>query len=81
MGSLTKRPKVPTAPQPVVIAPSVQAPVDTGLSEDDERAQVRQESLLRRSRGRLGTVFTGFQGLLSEVSTADTTARKTLLGE
>lgn len=81
MGSLTKRPKAPSVPTTTVITPSVQTPVDKGPSEDQIRAEVREESLLRRSRGRLGTVFTGFQGLLSEVDTPNTAARKTLLGE
>ena len=41
-------------------------------------SEERKESLLRRTRGRLGTIFTGFKGFLSE---GEQSTRKTLLGE
>lgn len=90
MGSLTKRPKTPTAQSFIRPATPVTTPsfIATNTSESSEaseadiRNEVRQESLLRRSRGRLGTVFTGFRGLLSEVNNSEAgSARKTLLGE
>ncbi|PJB71426.1 MAG: hypothetical protein CO093_05115 [Alphaproteobacteria bacterium CG_4_9_14_3_um_filter_47_13] len=50
-------------------------------SAGNEEAQrlAREDNLLRRSRGRLGTVLTGFSGLLSQTVTSQN--RKTLLGE
>ncbi len=110
MGSLTSRPNIPQAQQPVVVtvpaaapAPATQnaataspaastaAPVkaneetpaadtasDTPVSEAAQR-EAREQSLLRRSRGRFGTVLTGFTGLLSQ--TSGQSGRKTLLGE
>ena len=87
MGSLTKKPKTPPVqqfinPAPVVSSTPVTEPSEPSPSEEDIRNEVRQESLLRRSRGRLGTVFTGFRGLLSEIDSSDqSSSRKTLLGE
>lgn len=91
MGSLTGT--VPTnIPTPQL---SVQAESKTGqdtatqntsAEENDTRisaAQLRQENLLQRSRGRFGTILTGFRGLLdtSDNANASRTPRKTLLGE
>lgn len=47
----------------------------SALSESENR----QETLLRRNRGRLGTVLTGLSGVLSPVSSQG--RKKTLLGE
>lgn len=84
MGSLTKRPKIPKQVPPVKTV-YVSAPTEaeataneTETSEAQASSEARTESLLRRTRGRLGTVFTGFKGLLSE---GEQSARKTLLGE
>jgi len=51
---------------------------DAPVSEEVQQAEQREGNLLRRSRGRFGTVLTGFRGLLSSASAAP---RKTLLGE
>ena len=86
MGSLTKRPTIPKQVQPAtsiqyVAAPTVDTTTDSVPTESESSSEARKESLLRRTRGRLGTVFTGFRGLLSEASPAENTGRKTLLGE
>lgn len=51
---------------------------DAGLS-DSEASTIRAENLVRRSRGRTGTVKTSFGGLLS--TNKITPSRKSLLGE
>ena len=103
MGSLTSRPSIPQAQQPVIVTVPQSAPVTaspvtqtpkTGAAEEtgaetvntppestsSEEAQrlAREDNLLRRSRGRLGTVLTGFNGLLEKAAAP---VRKTLLGE
>jgi len=85
MGSITSKPKAPTVitvpAAPVVTTPTVTTTEPTNTQTDEEvRAEGRQNSLLRRSRGRLGTIATSFRGLL--VNDNDTTTQaKTLLGE
>lgn len=91
--SVTPRPCEPSdillilAPsvQPYVPKVSYSSPAPTSAVETPQpktegqvAAESRTESLLRRSRGQLGTVLTGFKGFLD---TVQTTARKTLLGE
>lgn len=87
MGSLTSRPKLPSVQQPMVISvptsmPAPAMPMPSEAQEDgaanDNPAKQRATSLLNRDRGRLGTIMTGFRGLLSPNSG---TGRKTLLGE
>lgn len=81
MAGLTKRPKIPKQPTQVVqyVPTPTPEPVETEeVSAEELNEEIREESLLRRSRGRLGTIFTGFRGLLSE---ANETPRKSLLGE
>lgn len=79
MGSLGSRPSPPPPPPPVPSpsAPSTPPP-DPGPTPEEAAAQQRRESLLRRSRGRFGTVLTGFRGLLDLAGSGQ---RKTLLGE
>ena len=85
MGSLSGRSTAPTQPVQQVIyvpTPSYSLPEtpsgDTDINED-ETLQQRAENILKRSRSRLGTVLTGFKGVLSQ---GDLVApRKTLLGE
>jgi len=86
MAGLTKRPKIPKQPTQIVkyvsasssdVTNTQESASDTSSTEDTSK-DVREESLLRRSRGRLGTIFTGFRGLLGE---AKDTPRKSLLGE
>jgi hypothetical protein len=93
MGSITSAPKAPasTASQIVYYTPApstnissvdtstAQTDTDTGLTPAQE-SERRAASLLRRERGRLGTVLTGFRGLLG-LSNDNGGARKTLLGE
>lgn len=87
MGSLSSRPSVPStptviAPQPVVPITPVVTTASTGTEDNNEtdRARARTDNLLRRNRSRLGTIRTGFRGLLgASVDAGD--QRKTLLGE
>lgn len=89
MGSLTSRPKsvVTSTPQVVyvpasqpdptpVIEPSTPSAADT--AEQDAQEQ-REDNLLRRDRGRGGTIQTGFRGVLSAVQGVG--QKKTLLGQ
>ncbi len=83
MGSINSRPKAPPvqqytppvyqAPQPVEITPVA--------TEEEVATEARTESLLRRSRGRFGTILTSFRGFLNAKEGSETSSRKTLLGE
>lgn len=82
MGNVKNAPKAPApqivyVPQPVYNTP---VPSEGGTTTDTSEAvaQQRQQSLLSRSRSRLGTILTGFRGVLSPVGEDQ---RKTLLGE
>lgn len=94
MGSLASRPKAPMVVQQPVYVPvstvpmpasspsgngaTPSTPVSTA-SVPDTAAQARELGLLERQRGILGTVLTGFRGILNQgINTAQ---RKTLLGE
>ncbi len=70
MGSLFRAPKAPPPPPPPVL--------DTPDPEADAR-KARLEALIRRRRGRAGTIITGRKGILR----ADTRNQsgKQLLGE
>ncbi len=89
MGDITGRPKAPS--QQIVYVP--QYVYDSGSSAGGNEnnsggdsapdaatpSQQREKNLLSRSRSRLGTILTGFRGMLAP---KDTDAqRKTLLGE
>lgn len=80
MGSLKSGPKAPSTPQ-VVYVPTPVTAVETVIqpSAEENAAMARTQSLLSRSRGRLGTIATSFRGFLSEKETG--VKRKTLLGE
>ncbi len=88
MGSITKKPRAPvvqtiTAPRatptPVVATSTVEAePIQ---SDAEISAEARTDSLLRRSRGRFGTIATSFRGFLNSTSNENNTQTKTLLGE
>lgn len=60
------------------------ASTNTGSNENAAQTggeapkEVRENNLLRRSRGRLSTVVTGFKGILSDTTSRQ---RKSLLGE
>ena len=78
MGNVKNAPKAPATqivyvPQPVYNTP---APTDTDTSE--AVGQQREKNLLSRNRSRLGTILTGFRGILTPVGDDQ---RNTLLGE
>lgn len=87
MGDITDRPKAPK--QQVVYVPRyVYTPTPstgggTTTNNDTDEAetpeQQREKNLLSRTRSRLGTVLTGFRGILAPSET--NSQRKTLLGE
>ena len=90
MGSLISKPKSPPSPQVVYVpapkpvadtitADTSSAETETPKTDDEIQAEAREQNLLRRTRGRLGTILTGFRGILSPASAAP--ARKSLLGE
>lgn len=79
MGSISGRPKAPSQPvQQVIYVPQNPSPQESGPTEK-EVLEARAENILKRSRSRLGTVLTGFRGILSPNDL--TVPRKTLLGE
>lgn len=86
MGSISSRPKVPE-PQVVYVpatpsTPSVSTTTEgsgDSTSTSEERArETRTQNLLQRNRGRLGTILSGFRGVLNA---SNSSQRKTLLGE
>lgn len=86
MGSLGSRPKVPSVQEPrIVYMPTPLTTQDVTVTNVDEKsdaekkAELRQQNLLTRGRGRFGTVTTSFRGLLSAINTSGQS--KTLLGE
>ena len=96
MGSIVSKPKAPVVAQPAtpIITPIAQPiSADTNAASQEasqsqtqtqiqEQAQeAREDGLLRRSRGRLGTISTGFLGVSPTPSNANISVRKTLLGE
>lgn len=85
MGSLSPSAQPISQPAPVVVQSAPIPTVDpaiTAQSEADAAAEVakqREDNLLRRSRGRAGTIQTSFRGLLGQA--ADSSQKKTLFGE
>ena len=84
MGDITGRPKAPA--QQIVYVPQYVYPdssTDTTTNNTDTTAptpaEQREKSLLSRSRSRIGTILTGFRGILSPAESDN--QRKTLLGE
>ncbi|HEU4838809.1 MAG TPA: hypothetical protein VFS88_05295 [Micavibrio sp.] len=86
MGDITDRPKAPK-PQVVYVPQYVHTPAapagGTTNNNDNEtpatEGQQREKTLLSRSRSRLGTILTGFRGILAPSENEN--QRKTLLGE
>jgi len=71
-----------SAPQVIYYTSPPPTPADPGPSEEEKIAAVnkeREQNLLRRGRGTLGTIMNGFRGLLSQSNPAN--QRKSLLGE
>ena len=83
MGSINSRSRTPAVQPyvPVVTTSPTPTVETTPVKTDAEIAtEARTENLLRRSRGRLGTILTGFRGFL-DASKDQSSERKTLLGE
>lgn len=90
MGDITDRPKTPKS-QVVYVPQYVYTPAsttpssgsNTNVDADDDSAetpaQQREKNLLSRTRSRVGTILTGFRGILAPSDTQG--QRKTLLGE
>lgn len=85
MGDISGRPKTPStqvvyATQPASgAAGSASTSTTTETTATPTAAEQREQSLLSRSRSRLGTILTGFRGILAPVESGS--SRKTLLGE
>ncbi|MBL4590156.1 MAG: hypothetical protein JKY11_08785 [Alphaproteobacteria bacterium] len=84
MGSLISPAKVPSHPQKIIKQASVASVVTESAAKNETASDVlsseaRVENLLRRNRGRLGTIVTRFKGVLD--SHTSQKKRKTLLGE
>lgn len=90
MGSLTSRPSIPKQSQVIYVpqptpagAPSpAAANSDSSISEktpEENQSEERKDNLLRRGRGRFGTIRTGFLGITEDAAQPD--SRKTLLGQ
>ncbi|PZQ48703.1 MAG: hypothetical protein DI551_01060 [Micavibrio aeruginosavorus] len=91
MGDITGRPKAPKqqvvyVPQYVytntTTTPTTGTTTGTTTTPDtttETPEKTREQNLLSRSRSRVGTILTGFRGILSQADSA--TQRKTLLGE
>lgn len=87
MGDISGRPKAPEpqivyVPQYITQTPTQPTPTPTENSGDEgvlSPEKEREKSLLSRSRSRLGTILTGFRGILTPSETQS--QRKTLLGE
>jgi hypothetical protein len=86
MGSLFGGAKAPKV-QPVRYVPLAPVTTETDEEEDQEKtpqeitAELRRDNLLRRSRGRIGTIYTGFHGLYGRNEAGESDKKKTLLGE
>lgn len=85
MGNITRTSAAPPPQQVVFLPPPPPTTVVSESSNQSEKseseiaAEARTQSLLRRSRGRFGTILTGFKGFLQQ--SQKSTQRKTLLGE
>lgn len=85
MGNITDKPKAPS-PQVIYMPQTSYEPASGNSGSNDNTsgatpsaAEMREKSLLSRSRSKIGTIMTGFRGLLTPL-TGDA-QRKTLLGE
>ena len=83
MGSVNSRSKAPPSQpvqQIVYRTPEPVTPIEPIKTDDEVSAESRTSSLLRRSRGRFGTILTSFRGVLTAKEN-DRKTSKTLLGE
>lgn len=88
MGSRSITPRAPIQPQ-IVYVPQATTSVnettsqteseDSSVLSDEQKSETRSNNLLRRDRSRLGTILSGFRGVLG--LSDDAPARKSLLGE
>ena len=86
MGSLSSSAKAPTqasqqvvyVPQPSTTSSTVSTADESEPNAEEQASEARKKTLLRRNRGRFGTIATGLKGFLSERLSS---GRKTLLGE
>lgn len=76
MGKIFSKPKMPALP---AYTPTPVEPEPTPVDPEIAATQQREEDILNRHRGRVGTISTSFRGVLSD--SAFTPTRKTLLGE
>jgi hypothetical protein len=67
-----------TTPSSTTSSTTTPANDSTAPTSEEAKAEARNAGLLDRRRGILGTVLTGFRGILAQGAGA---ARKTLLGE
>ncbi|MGH1455833.1 MAG: hypothetical protein ACRBDI_03540 [Alphaproteobacteria bacterium] len=81
MGSLSSSAKAPSTPQVIYTPAPTTNTIQEQPAQDSAKlaAEAREQSLLRRARGRLGTIATGLSGFLSDNNSNN--SRKTLLGE
>ena len=81
MGSINSRSSTPAVQSYIPASPTTPTVEVVPVKTDEEiSTEARTENLLRRSRGRLGTILTGFRGFLDS-SKDKSSERKTLLGE
>ena len=80
MGSIFSTPKAPTFKPFVPPTPLTTEEVEPVKTDTQLAAETRTDNLLRRARGKIGTVLTGFEGVLASDNQEDVT-KKTLLGE
>lgn len=84
MGNITDKPKAPS-PQVIYVPQTVYEPAGGNSGSNDNNGgtpsagEMREKSLLSRGRSRLGTIMTGFRGILTPLT--QDAQRKTLLGE
>lgn len=89
MGDITDRPKAPAAqvvyvPKYVYTNPTTTPSTPTSTDGNDPDLtpeQQREKNLLSRPRSRIGTILTGFRGILSPAESQSQSQKKTLLGE
>ncbi len=91
MGSRSITPRAPTQPQIVYVPQNTSTETtvessntsseaeDTTVLTDEQKSENRTQNLLRRDRSRIGTILSGFRGVLGLSDEAP--SRKSLLGE
>ncbi len=79
MGSIFSSPKQPKMRPIIVERPIIKPPTPQKPTQSEIARQTREENLLRRNRGSLSTILTGFDGFLDDDKNQQ--PQKTLLGE